>query len=68
MDRIYLLDSQDFGGCGDRTSAVVGRIVEHDQQPLAWVGGTYLLEQLHDSLAVTRLANLQADQFMLVGE
>jgi hypothetical protein len=32
---------------------VIGRIVEHDQQPLARVGGTKLLQQLNDALGIT---------------
>lgn len=38
--QIEQLDSQRFGGFGDSTSVVIGRIVEYDQQPLAGVRGT----------------------------
>ena len=46
---------------------IVGRIVKHNQQLLAWVGCSYLLQQLRDPLAITRLATLQADQVTFVG-
>lgn len=35
--------SQPFGCFDDCPSVIVGRIVEHYQQPLAWVGGPYLI-------------------------
>src|SRR4051794_20051853 len=46
---------------------IVGRIVEHNQQPLAWIGRSYLVQQLCDPLAITRLAAFQANQVTLVG-
>ena len=46
---------------------IVGRIVKDNQQPLAWIGRPYLLQQLCDPLAITRLATLQANQVTLVG-
>ena len=46
---------------------IVGRIVKHNQQPLAWIGCSYLLQQLCDPLAITRLAAFQANQVTLVG-
>ena len=46
---------------------VVGRIVKHNQQPLAWIGCSYLLQQLCDPLGITRLTAFQADQVSLVG-
>jgi len=46
---------------------IVGRIVKHNQQPLAWIGCSYLSQQLRDPLGITRLATLQANQVSLVG-
>jgi len=46
---------------------IIGRVIEHNQQPFAWVGGSNLSEQLYDSLAITRLPALQADEVMVIG-
>ena len=46
---------------------IVGCIVKHNQQPLAWIGCSYLLQQLRDPLGITRLASFQANQVALVG-
>src|SRR5689334_19843003 len=46
---------------------VIGCIIEHEQQPLAWVGGTNLSEQLYDALAITRFPALQADEVTGIG-
>jgi len=51
----------------DRVSVIVGCIIEHDQQPLAWVRSSYLLQQLCDPLGITRLAAFQTNQVTLVG-
>lgn len=47
---------------------MVGCIVEYNQQPLAWIGLSYLVQQLRDSLGITRLATFQANEVTLVGE
>ena len=46
---------------------IVGRIVKDYQQSLAWIGCSYLVEQLRDPLGITRLATFQADEVSLVG-
>ena len=46
---------------------IVGCIVKHNQQPLAAIGCSYLVQQLRDPLGITRLATLQANQVSLVG-
>ena len=46
---------------------VVGCVVEYNQQPLAWIGCSYLVQQLRDPLTITRLAAFQANQVTLVG-
>ncbi len=40
---------------------------EDNQQPLAWIGGSYLLQQLCDSFTITRFPPLQADEVTVVG-
>jgi len=40
---------------------IEGCMVKHNQQPLAWIGGTYLPQQFDDPLGITRLAAFQAD-------
>jgi hypothetical protein len=46
---------------------VVGCVVKHNQPPLAWIGRPYLVQQLCDPLAITRLAAFQTNQVTLVG-
>jgi hypothetical protein len=65
--QIQQLDPQPFGCFTNRTCMIVGCIIEHNQQPLAWIGCSYLLQQLRDPLGITRLATLQANQIARVG-
>ena len=46
---------------------IEGCMVKHNQQPLAWIGCAYLLQQLRDPLGITRLAAFQANQVTRVG-
>src|SRR5215217_2225262 len=46
---------------------VVGCVVKNRQQPLAWIGRSYLVQQLCDPLAITRLAAFQTNQVTLIG-
>jgi hypothetical protein len=51
----------------DRWRVMIRSIVEDDEQPLAWIGGANLSQQLNDALGITRLPSFQADQVTVVG-
>jgi hypothetical protein len=61
------LDAQFLGSCLHWRGVVVGRIVEHQQETLAWIGTPDQVQQVDDPLGITRLPSLPTDEVLVVG-